>query len=164
MEAVVLVIHILAAVTLVAFVLLQQGKGAEMGAAFGSGASATVFGATGSASFLSRTTAIMATLFFITSLTLAYFSSGVNRRSESAVTSVPVLQQPAPIDEQKRSSDLPVLPSAPVAAPDAGAAPADGKAATPAVESRQADKSEVPVAPTAPAEAAPAVPTGGAPK
>ncbi len=156
MEAVVLVIHILAAVTLVAFVLLQQGKGAEMGAAFGSGASATVFGATGSASFLSRTTAIMATLFFITSLTLAYFSSGVNRRSESAVTAVPVLQQSVPSAEQKSSGDLPVLPATPAAASNGGAAP---------VESRMADKPEVPVVPAAPVTGTTPPPTtGDAPK
>jgi preprotein translocase subunit SecG len=110
MQAVVLVVHILAAVGLVAFVLLQQGKGAEMGAAFGSGASATVFGATGSASFLSRTTAILATIFFITSLSLAYFS-GNSKHNDSVVTSIPAIESAI---EQKKSEDLPVVPQSAV--------------------------------------------------
>jgi preprotein translocase subunit SecG len=71
----ILVVHVVVAVALVALVLLQQGKGADAGAAFGSGASATMFGARGSASFLSRTTAALATTFFLTSLTLAYFAT-----------------------------------------------------------------------------------------
>jgi preprotein translocase subunit SecG len=70
-----LVIHVLIAVAMIGLILLQQGKGADAGAAFGSGASGTVFGARGSASFLSRATAILATLFFITSLSLAYLAS-----------------------------------------------------------------------------------------
>ncbi len=69
-----IVFHVLIAIGIVVFVLLQQGKGADVGAAFGSGASGTVFGARGSASFLSRTTAILAALFFLTSLSLAYFT------------------------------------------------------------------------------------------
>ncbi len=69
-----MVFHVLIAVAIVVLVLLQQGRGADMGAAFGSGASGTLFGARGSASFLSRTTAILATLFFLTSLSLAYFA------------------------------------------------------------------------------------------
>ncbi len=75
MQTVILVVHVLAALALMGLVLLQQGKGADAGAAFGSGASATVFGARGSASFLTRATAILATVFFVTSLSLAYFSS-----------------------------------------------------------------------------------------
>ena len=71
----VLVAHVVVAVALVALVLLQQGKGADAGAAFGSGSSATMFGARGSASFLSRTTSVLATVFFLTSLTLAYFAT-----------------------------------------------------------------------------------------
>jgi preprotein translocase subunit SecG len=69
-------IHIIAAAVIIILVLLQQGKGADMGAAFGSGASGSLFGASGSANFLSRMTALAATVFFITSLTLTYFSSG----------------------------------------------------------------------------------------
>ncbi|MCC7258178.1 MAG: preprotein translocase subunit SecG [Gammaproteobacteria bacterium] len=68
----VLVLHVIVGVMIVGLVLVQRGKGAETGAAFGSGASATVFGAKGSANFLSRSTAVLATVFFATSLSLAY--------------------------------------------------------------------------------------------
>ncbi len=70
MQNIVLVIHVIIAVSLVALVLLQQGKGADAGAAFGAGASGTVFGSKGSSSFLTRTTGVLAALFFTTSLTL----------------------------------------------------------------------------------------------
>ena len=68
--------HVIVAVLIIALVLLQKGKGADMGSAFGAGASGTIFGAKGSANFLSRTTAILATIFFITSLALAYLNKG----------------------------------------------------------------------------------------
>ncbi|MFQ5754590.1 MAG: preprotein translocase subunit SecG [Acidiferrobacterales bacterium] len=74
MQELVLVLHVLAAVGLVTLVLLQQGKGADVGAAFGSGASQTLFGARGSANFLTRVTAVLATVFFITSMTLTAFA------------------------------------------------------------------------------------------
>ncbi|OIP12519.1 MAG: preprotein translocase subunit SecG, partial [Betaproteobacteria bacterium CG2_30_59_46] len=75
METLVWVIHIIVALGTIGLVLMQHGKGADMGAAFGSGASGSLFGSTGSANFLSRATAVFATLFFLTSLTLTYFSS-----------------------------------------------------------------------------------------
>ncbi len=68
LETVVIVVHLLGALGIVGFVLIQQGKGADAGASFGAGASATVFGSQGSATFLSRATAILAAIFFITSL------------------------------------------------------------------------------------------------
>ncbi len=106
METVILIIHVLAAVTLIGLILLQQGKGADMGAAFGSGASSTVFGSQGSASFLTRSTAILATVFFLTSLTLGYFTNqGVSRKSVTET----VLEKndgKAPVAE-----DLPSAPS-----------------------------------------------------
>ena len=68
-------VHVLVAAVLVGFVLMQHGKGADMGAAFGSGSSGSLFGAAGSANFLSRTTAILATVFFLSSLGLTYFAS-----------------------------------------------------------------------------------------
>lgn len=74
METIVVVVHVIAAISIVGLVLLQQGKGADAGAAFGSGASQTVFGSAGSGNFLTRSTAIAATVFFITSLTLAIFA------------------------------------------------------------------------------------------
>jgi preprotein translocase subunit SecG len=71
------VLHLMLALGLIGLILIQHGKGADAGAAFGSGASATVFGAQGSGSFLTRITAIMATLFFLTSMALAYYASQV---------------------------------------------------------------------------------------
>jgi preprotein translocase subunit SecG len=72
---VVLVVHVLTALAVIGLVLLQHGKGADVGAAFGSGASGSIFGATGSANFLSRTTAILAVVFFLSSLGLAYLAN-----------------------------------------------------------------------------------------
>src|SRR3569833_1503094 len=72
MQTMMLIDHILIAIALISLVLEQRGKGADMGAAFGSGASGTLFGSRGSASFLTRATAVLATLFFITSLSLAF--------------------------------------------------------------------------------------------
>lgn len=90
----VLSIHILVALVIIGLVLMQHGKGADMGAAFGSGASGSLFGATGSANFLSRATGILAAVFFITSLTLAYVASNKPKTSGSVmqetVQSVPV--------------------------------------------------------------------------
>ncbi len=71
-----LVFHVITAILIVVLILLQKGKGADMGSAFGAGASGTIFGSKGSANFLSRTTAVLATIFFITSLTLAYLNKG----------------------------------------------------------------------------------------
>ncbi|HTN31428.1 MAG TPA: preprotein translocase subunit SecG, partial [Pseudomonas sp.] len=75
LETVVIVVHLLMALGLVGLVLIQQGKGSEAGASFGAGASGTVFGSQGSATFLSRVTGMLAAVFFVTSLGLAYFAS-----------------------------------------------------------------------------------------
>lgn len=75
MYQVLIIIHVLVAIAIIGFVLIQQGRGADAGAAFGSGASGTVFGARGSASFLSRATAVLAVLFFVSSLLLAYVTT-----------------------------------------------------------------------------------------
>jgi preprotein translocase subunit SecG len=71
----ILVVHVVAALGIIGLVLLQHGKGADMGAAFGSGSSGSLFGATGSANFLSRTTSVLAAVFFATSLGLAYVAT-----------------------------------------------------------------------------------------
>jgi preprotein translocase subunit SecG len=71
----VLIVHVLTALAIIGLVLLQHGKGADVGAAFGSGASGSLFGATGSANFLSRTTAVLAVVFFLSSLGLAYLAN-----------------------------------------------------------------------------------------
>jgi len=76
----VIIVHVLIAVGIIGLVLLQHGKGADMGSGFGGGASSSLFGATGSANFLSRTTAVLAALFFASSLGLSYFAT---HRSES---------------------------------------------------------------------------------
>src|SRR6478735_7852041 len=78
----VLAVQILSALGMIGLILLQHGKGADMGAAFGSGASGSLFGATGSANFLSRTTAVLAAVFFVTTLTLTYL--GAYRAKPSA--------------------------------------------------------------------------------
>jgi preprotein translocase subunit SecG len=75
MEKLVLVIHVIAALGVIVLVLLQHGKGADMGASFGSGTSGSLFGVSGSANFMSRATAIFVMIFFTTSLTLAYMAS-----------------------------------------------------------------------------------------
>ncbi len=93
LASVLLTVHILLAVTLIALILLQHGKGAEMGAGFGSGASGSVFGARGSASFLSRTTGVLATVFFVNCLALAYLASHNVERTASVMDRV----QPAPV-------------------------------------------------------------------
>ena len=75
MQTIILSIHIILAISLVVLILVQHGKGADAGAAFGSGASSTVFGAGGSATFLTKITTVIALSFFLTSLSLAYFAS-----------------------------------------------------------------------------------------
>ena len=89
-QTTVLVVHTLIALGIIALVLLQRGKGADAGAAFGAGASGTVFGARGSTNFFSRTTAILATAFFATSLTLAFISSQQSGAVDSLLESAPV--------------------------------------------------------------------------
>ena len=83
--SVLMTIQVLSAIAIVVLVLLQQGKGADMGAAFGSGSAGSVFGAAGSANFLSRTTAVAATVFFLTTLALAYTNKGPNIESTAPV-------------------------------------------------------------------------------
>ena len=84
----VLVVQLVAAIAMIGLVLVQQGKGADMGASFGSGASGSLFGATGSANFLSRFTAVCASIFFVCTLTLAYLSNSVSARAPSSGASV----------------------------------------------------------------------------
>lgn len=108
---IILVIHVLAAIAVVGLVLIQHGKGADAGAAFGSGASGTVFGSQGSASFLTRATAILATVFFVTSLTLAYLSNQ-KIQPTSVVDTVKEQKVDVPVADDKAapasSSDVPV--------------------------------------------------------
>jgi preprotein translocase subunit SecG len=92
----VLVVHVVTALGIIGLVLLQHGKGADVGAAFGSGASGSLFGATGSANFLSRATAVLAVVFFLTSLGLAYLATHKPRVAGSGVMESGVPAAPAP--------------------------------------------------------------------
>lgn len=94
---IVLAIHVLVGISIIGLVLLQHGKGADMGAAFGSGASGSLFGATGSANFLSRTTAVLAAVFFVTSLGLSYMASHKPGGERSVMESVKP-QPAAPVE------------------------------------------------------------------
>lgn len=95
LHSIVLVAHVMVALMIIGLVLLQRGKGAEAGTGFGAGASGTVFGARGSANFLSRATGVLATLFFITSLALAYLSTKPTGPT-SLLETAPAKQTPAP--------------------------------------------------------------------
>lgn len=104
METLVWIVHIIASLAVIGMVLLQHGKGADMGAAFGSGSSGSLFGASGSANFLSRATAIAVTVFFLTSMGLTYFAFA--KQSPLAVKEVAPAQTQAPAAPQQ-----PVAPS-----------------------------------------------------
>jgi len=136
---VLLVFHVLIAIAIIALILLQQGKGADAGAAFGSGASGTVFGARGSASFLSRATAILAALFFVTSLTLAYLASS-SSKAGSVVDNVKTEQGPT---KQAQPSKVETTAGKPAASKEA--VPADkNKTAAPKGD-EQKPKTKLPV-------------------
>ncbi|MCQ3828463.1 MULTISPECIES: preprotein translocase subunit SecG [Microbulbifer] len=104
MEKLVLIVHILTALAIIGLILIQQGKGAEAGASFGAGASQTVFGSQGSGNFFSRLTAIMATVFFVTSFGLAYLASN-NEAPE--VDGIP--QVPAAIESREQQDEIPAV-------------------------------------------------------
>ena len=120
METFILVLHVLAALTIIGLVLLQHGKGADMGAAFGGGASGSLFGATGSANFLSRITAVVATIFFITSLGLTWYSSH-NTEGKGVMATQPASQAPTTVPGTAPAT-------APASVPDKPAVDADSKA------------------------------------
>ena len=124
-------IHVVAALGIIGLVLLQQGKGADMGAAFGGGSSGSLFGATGSANFLSRTTAILATLFFLTSLGMAYVATHKPRASATGgvMEGVTLPKPAAPSPAAGAAPAAPVAPGAPSPAAIPGQDPAKGAAA-----------------------------------
>jgi preprotein translocase subunit SecG len=117
MESLIVIAHIIIAVAIIALVLLQQGKGADAGASFGGGASQTVFGSAGSGNFLTRSTAVLATLFFVSSFSLAYFAK--EKATGLVDEGLPELQevQEAPmqdsemplIDEITSDSEAPII-------------------------------------------------------
>lgn len=104
MYPILITLHVFVALGMIALILMQQGKGADIGSAFGAGASATLFGARGSANFLTRTTAILATVFFLNSILLAYLVAAEHKPTS--------LMERVTIPASKPSSDLPELPGA----------------------------------------------------
>jgi len=127
---IVLAVQILSALGMIGLILIQHGKGADMGAAFGSGSSGSLFGASGSANFLSRTTAVLATVFFICTLALAYF--GNYRAPESGSVLERTVTAPAPAASGPAAQIPGAGAPAPGAAAPAPATPASGAAQIPA--------------------------------
>ena len=105
---VILAVQMLAALAMIGLILIQHGKGADMGAAFGSGSSGSLFGASGSANFLSRTTAVLAAVFFVSTLALAYFGNA-RPASSGSVLETPAAVVPA----SAPASEAPVAPTTP---------------------------------------------------
>lgn len=146
MEIVLWVVHILVALGLIGLVLLQQGKGADIGAAFGSGGSNTVFGARGSANFLSRTTAVLAVLFFVTSLSLAYFVTATPKRqsvidrAQPTTTSDPEPKAKAANEQELLNQLSQELKKSDAAAPGTGAVQGGDAPAIPAPAAPEAPK------------------------
>ena len=104
-----IIVHVLVALVIIGLVLLQHGKGADMGSGFGGGASGSLFGATGSANFLSRTTAVLAAIFFVLSLALAYVATKKPVQSGGGVIDA-VRSRPV---EEKKASPAPEAPKPP---------------------------------------------------
>src|SRR5512134_2181305 len=125
----IIVFHVLIALAIIGLVLLQHGKGADMGSGFGGGASGSLFGATGSANFLSRTTAVLAAVFFVCTLALAYFSHSVRPVSSGSVLE---RSAPAPAVPPTPASQIPGGGTAVPAPQGAATKPATTAPATPA--------------------------------
>lgn len=115
LENLVWVVHVLSALGVIGLVLLQHGKGADLGAAFGSGSAGSLFGSRGSANFLSRTTAVLAAVFFSTSLLLAWLSSvhvhGQSVMQQAVPQEAPKAVESAPAQGSSRSNEIPVAPA-----------------------------------------------------
>ena len=116
---VVIGLHVLVALAIIGLVLLQHGKGADMGSGFGGGASGSLFGATGSANFLSRTTAVLATVFFLTSLGLAYIANSGPRTGGGVLDAVKGEQSAPAKDGEKKAPAKEVSKEVPKEAPKA---------------------------------------------
>jgi len=142
----VLVVQILSAVVMIGLVLIQHGKGADMGASFGSGASGSLFGATGSANFLSRSTAVCAALFFVSTLALAFMAAG----GKPNLGGNTVLDRPTAAASAAAGASAPAIPGAVI--PSAASTPLVPAAATPATTSTvPSTPSTVPSTTTVPA-------------
>jgi preprotein translocase subunit SecG len=122
----VIVVQVVSAISIIGLVLLQHGKGADMGAAFGSGASGSLFGATGSSNFMSKSTGVAAAIFFSATLALAYISANRGGEVSGGVMDKALPTAPAPAPATSSSG----IPNAPAAAPAAPAAPAPAPASS----------------------------------
>ena len=125
MPAIVIVLHVIVCIALIMIVLLQTGKGADMGAAFGGGSSQTLFGSTGASTFLGKATTVAAVIFMLTSLTLAYMSGG--QTSKSLMDDAP-----APIEQPAASAETDSDNAAGTVAPAAESTPETESTAPPA--------------------------------
>lgn len=123
MEVAILVVHVIAALSIIGLVLLQHGKGADMGAAFGSGSAGSMFGSSGSANFLSRITAVMAVIFFVTSISLTIFSGKV--AGKKGVMKAPVETEQSQSLPSQIPTPPPTVPASALPVPTAPT-PADG--------------------------------------
>jgi preprotein translocase subunit SecG len=123
MLTVIVVIQVLSALVIIGLVLLQHGKGADMGASFGSGASGSLFGATGSSNFLSKSTGVAAAVFFAATLALSYFGSRPAAAPGGVMDKLPIPATSAPAASAPASSApaAPATPAAPASAPSAPA-------------------------------------------
>jgi preprotein translocase subunit SecG len=111
LQTILLVVQVLVAISLIGLILIQHGKGADAGAAFGSGASNTIFGAQGSGNFLTRTTSILAFVFLVNSMVLAYMANQRVAVSTSLMDQpLPAVTQPAQPQEVTPASDIPAEP------------------------------------------------------
>ena len=111
MQSLTLIVHVALAIAVIGLVLIQHGKGADAGAAFGSGASSTVFGARGSASFMTRLTTVLAALFFATSITLFYLAAHRDRGTGSVTDLLPATSAPAETDLPSVEGDSNTAPA-----------------------------------------------------
>lgn len=130
MEQLLLALYVLLSVGIVALILLQQGKGADMGASFGAGASQTVFGSAGAGNALTRGTAILATLFFLASVGLAMVAKHKAEEARQGGIPVPAVAETRDNAPEIAPGDVPAAPQAPAAAPEAAAPASDIPAAS----------------------------------
>jgi preprotein translocase subunit SecG len=126
-----IVVQVLSALAVIVLVLIQHGKGADMGAAFGGGASGSLFGATGSANFLSRSTAVVAGIFFIATLGLAYSGTAAKRPAVDTGGVMGTVPASVPAPDNSAPTDIPV-PSAPAGSAPTTPAPAATQPEVPA--------------------------------
>jgi preprotein translocase subunit SecG len=125
---VIVVVQVVTALTIIGLVLLQHGKGADMGAAFGSGASGSLFGASGSSNFLSKSTGVAATIFFCATLALAYFGNKPTVAGGGVMENLPAPAVPAPAPSNN-AAPAPAKPAATEGAGSAAPAPAPANGA-----------------------------------